>query len=90
VSVWNFNHLEGHFMLARPDANQRRILRIPEVLQMTGISRSQVYNLAAIGLFPKSITLAPGGKAVGWLESEVNAWIDERINARNGGAAHEE
>jgi prophage regulatory protein len=55
------------------------ILRLPEVLQTTGLSRSTVYLRVSEGTFPKPISL--GGRAVGWLEHEVQEWIDRRIAA---------
>lgn len=52
--------------------NYNRILRIGEVMERTAISRSQIYHLASIGKFPRSIPLVPGGSSVGWVASEVN------------------
>ena len=54
-----------------------RILRLPEVKQLTGLSRSSIYLRIANHEFPDSISL--GGRAVGWLEQDVSAWIAERI-----------
>jgi prophage regulatory protein len=53
------------------------ILRRDDVLKKIGLGKSCLYELQARGEFPKSISL--GGRSVGWLESEVNAWIEERI-----------
>jgi prophage regulatory protein len=41
--------------------------------------RSSVYRAASLGEFPKPIKL--GEKASGWLESDVDAWIDSRVAA---------
>ena len=54
-----------------------RILRLPDVKQRTGLSRSTIYALIKDELFPKHISL--GARAVGWLESEVDTWIEDRI-----------
>jgi len=54
-----------------------RILRCADVCSHVGLSRSQIYNLVSQGTFPKPIKL--GERASGWLESEVCAWIDQRI-----------
>ena len=54
-----------------------RILRWPELHQKVGYSRSNVYYLTDQGDFPQSVKL--GARAVGWLESEVNAWIRDRV-----------
>jgi len=53
------------------------VLRWPEVAKIIPISRSHAHALASQGKFPKPIKLGP--RASGWLESEINAWISERI-----------
>lgn len=61
------------------------ILRWPEVQARVPISRSHAHALAAQGKFPKPIKLGP--RASGWLESEVNAWVAQRVaDSRRGGA----
>ena len=55
-----------------------RLLRWPELQRKIGYSRSNIYYLIDQGHFPPPIKL--GGRAVGWLESEINAWIHERID----------
>jgi prophage regulatory protein len=59
----------------------RRILRISDVAEKTGLSKSYIYALVHNGQFPQSIRLVKGGTAVGWLESDVEQWIDDCINA---------
>jgi prophage regulatory protein len=58
------------------------ILRLPAVKARTGLSRSTIYLRVQDGSFPRALDLG-GGRAVGWLEAEVNAWVDERIAARS-------
>jgi prophage regulatory protein len=59
------------------------MLRLREVMRRTGLSRSTIYAYIAANQFPSPIPLGP--RAVGWIEDEVNAWIEERIrNARKG------
>jgi prophage regulatory protein len=53
------------------------ILRLPEVKTRTGLSRSSIYLRMAHNEFPKPISL--GGRAVGWVEHDVDEWIVERI-----------
>ena len=53
------------------------ILRLPEVMKRTGLSRSSIYLKTSLNEFPKSISL--GARAIGWLEEEVNEWVEERI-----------
>lgn len=55
----------------------KRILRLPTVLDRTGLSRSTVYQRAAEGNFPKAVSL--GARAVGWVEAEVDEWIARQI-----------
>ena len=53
------------------------ILRLPTVKARTGLSRSSLYRQIAEDRFPKPISLS--GRAVGWLESEVDEWLDRQI-----------
>jgi len=53
------------------------ILRLPAVKAATGLSRSTIYERVRQGTFPPPVPL--GGKAVGWLESEVSAWIRQTV-----------
>jgi prophage regulatory protein len=61
------------------------VLRFDEVRQKTGLCRAHVHALAAQGRFPKPLKLVPGGRASGWLLSEVNQWIADRVAARDSG-----
>lgn len=56
----------------------QQMLRRPDVERVTGLSRSSIYLRIANGSFPKPISL--GGRAVGWLESEIRSWLDEQIS----------
>lgn len=70
------------------------ILRRPEVQQRCGLSTTSIYRLMKLGLFPLPIRL--GQQAVGWLESDLLAWIDKnkgpvratRRGPRKAKAAH--
>ena len=53
------------------------ILRLPSVKARTGLARSTIYLRIADGTFPKPVSL--GGRAVGWIEAEVEAWLAEQI-----------
>ena len=61
-----------------------RIVRLPDVQARTGLSRSTIYVRVAAGSFPKPVHL--GARAVGWIESEVDAWIRQQIAASRGEA----
>lgn len=56
-----------------------KILRLPAVKSKTGLSRSTIYARAAQGTFPASLNLGPN--TVGWLESDIEAWIEAQIKA---------
>ena len=58
-----------------------RIIRLPEVTNLTGISRSNIYAHIKKGKFPKQINL--GARSVGWVESEIQEWIRQRISERD-------
>jgi len=55
------------------------ILRLPKVKARTGLSRSTIYLRISEGSFPKPISL--GGRAVGWIEAEVDDWVNQQIEA---------
>jgi prophage regulatory protein len=63
--------------------NDARLIRMKQVQAMTSLSRSYIYSLASTGKFPKSIPLVPGGSSRAFLESEIQDWIDQRIEARD-------
>tara|TARA_Y100000294_G_scaffold104490_1_gene97127 strand:+ start:110 stop:307 length:198 start_codon:yes stop_codon:yes gene_type:complete len=57
---------------------EQHILRLPTVKAITGLSRSTIYLRMSEGTFPEKISL--GSRAVGWLETEAQDWLDERIS----------
>ena len=60
------------------------ILRRPKVEKRTGLSRSTIYLLIKKGTFPKPVKL--GERSVGWVEAEVDAWLEGRIQQRDAEA----
>jgi prophage regulatory protein len=58
-----------------------RIVRIPELSARLGLSVSSVYVLIAKSALPKPFALVPGGRAVGWLESDVVEFVLNRKDA---------
>ncbi len=60
-----------------------KTLRLPEVKAQTGLSRSTIYLRMSKGAFPSSITL--GERAVGWVEEEIQAWLEAQIKASRSG-----
>ena len=58
---------------------KHKVLRLPAVKASTGLSRSTIYLRVAAGTFPKQVLL--GGRAVGWLEAEIQDWLQQRIDS---------
>lgn len=56
-----------------------RILRLPAVMDRVGLRRARIYELESEGHFPKRVKVS--NHAVGWIESEITAWLQARINA---------
>ena len=56
-----------------------RLLRRPEVEARTGLARSTIYARMAEGTFPRPVRL--GKQSVGWIESDIDEWLDQRISA---------
>lgn len=53
-----------------------RVLRLAEVQDKTGLARSTLYKYVEAGMFPRPIYL--GGRAIGWIDSEVHEWLLEK------------
>jgi prophage regulatory protein len=64
-------------------ANQIRIIRHNQVCQKMQISSAKLFDMVANGIFPKPFQLVPGGRAVGWLEHDVDRWILARKDAHH-------
>ena len=58
------------------------MIRLPAVMELTGLSKSTIYARAKDGQFPKPVNL--GNSLSAWVEDEVEAWIDARIADRDG------
>ena len=56
-----------------------RLIRLPEVIQITSLSRTQIYRLIAAGTFPKQRRISH--KVAAWKESEIAARIDSVVVA---------
>jgi len=61
----------------QPD--QPRLIRRPEVEKRTGLPRTSLYDKIRNKEFPAPVSL--GASSVAWIESEVNDWIQARIDA---------
>ena len=58
---------------------QHKFLRLPQVKQTTGLSKSTIYARIAEGTFPKQIPLGP--RLVVWVESDIQKWIGHQIQS---------
>ncbi len=58
------------------DPSEDRIMRIQEIIEITGVSRSTIWRMERRGEFPSRVPL--GASSIGWLKSEINAWIKNK------------
>jgi prophage regulatory protein len=61
------------------------IIRRKEVSARTGLPRSTLYLKISKGEFPSPVAL--GARSVGWAQSAVDSWVQQRIEAGKRGAA---
>lgn len=66
--------------------SELRILRRSDVIEKTGLSRGTIENMREDGTFPMPVKLGP--RSIGWIESEVDEWIQQKIEERD--QAHED
>ena len=66
----------------------KKFIRLPEVKNKTGLSRSSIYLRMSNRQFPQSISLGVGSRAIGWLEDDINQWLEQCIAASKA-ANHE-
>ena len=52
-----------------------KLLRLPAVVDRTGLSRATIYLMISRGEFPRQKQIGP--RAVGWLESDIESWINK-------------
>jgi prophage regulatory protein len=67
--------------MANENTRAKRVIRLSEVKYRTGMARSTIYRRIAQGEFPKPIPLG-SCRIVGWLESEIDIWLDQKIFER--------
>ena len=67
-----------------PHSTEERVVRLRDVISRTGRGRSSIYADVKAGRFPAPVAI--GARAVGWLETEISLWLQQRISAsRQGG-----
>ena len=62
------------------EKTKERIIRKPELLSIIGLSDPTIWRMEKDGKFPKRLRL--GGNSCGWLESEVDGWLQEKAAER--------
>ena len=62
---------------------QIRAMRLEEVIEKIGVGRTTLYTLIKEGDFPRQVKY--GGRASRWLEHEVDAWLRQKAEERDGG-----
>jgi len=58
-----------------------QIIRHAKVCEKLQISSAKLFDMIAQGQFPKPFQLIPGGRAVGWIEADVDSWVIARKEA---------
>ena len=58
-----------------------KVLKVKQVATEINVSVPQVYKLVSLGRFPKPIKL--GERGSGWLTSEIDDWLQSRVDARD-------
>jgi prophage regulatory protein len=73
--------MDAEFRTAFSPSSQSRLLRLPEVIELTALSRSSIYAAVSRGTFPAPFRL--GARAVGWRHCDIEHWLAERPCARS-------
>lgn len=60
----------------------RRILRLPEVVELTKLSPSWIYAQMNAGKFPDNFKIFEGGRACGWWASDIESFLESRDTGR--------
>jgi len=58
-----------------------KVLKVKQVAEEINVSVQQIYKLVSKGTFPKPIKL--GERGSGWVTSEVDAWLQSKVDARD-------
>ena len=57
-------------------------IRLPQVKEITSLSKSSIYRLMEQGDFPKQVSL--GARSVVWVRAQVEEWCAQKVNAAHG------
>jgi predicted DNA-binding transcriptional regulator AlpA len=64
-----------------PNPKPDRIVRFAEAEVIVGVPRGTLNRWIADGVFPRPFRLTPAGSALGWMLSDLTAWIESRREA---------
>lgn len=59
--------------------NPIKLLRLPQVMEITGLRKTKIYELNAERAFPRRVRIT--AHSVGWVEAEVQAWLAQRVES---------
>jgi prophage regulatory protein len=65
--------------------NNRKLIKLPEVKELTTFSSATIYRLMKRGAFPKQVKLAE--RSSGWFIEEIYDWLENKRNIRDGGGS---
>jgi len=66
----------------------KKILRLPQVKARVGLGNTNIYAGIKAGTFPAPVSL--GARAVGWLSTDIDAWIEQRVAAGKSTSSRKE
>ena len=67
--------------LTSPDrSGSRRMLRLQQVIEKTGLGKTTIYQMQKSASFPHSVPMT--SRSVRWIEAEVDAWVAQRAYLR--------
>lgn len=69
-------------MSTNRESSRPRIFNVNELRTEIGLSQRTIWHMVSTGSFPRPIRIGP--RRVGWLASEIDAWVAERIRERDG------
>lgn len=75
------NQIGGNMPIESVNTQWHGILRLPEVIRLTSLSKSSIYRLESLGQFPARIKLS--ASASGWRAEQVQEWINNCPLASN-------
>ncbi len=68
------------------DVTSLRVIRMPAVSETVSLKPSTIYAMVQAGKFPAPFKITPGGRASGWLLSDIEGWLLSRAES---GGSHE-